>query len=70
MISLKTESRQVSGEMGKLSTHFQCSRFWVGINYDAFRIQIRILIDGHLLNFRYISMNVIWKEAHGPIAAR
>ena len=31
MISLKTVSRQVSGEIEKLSTRFQCSRFWVGI---------------------------------------
>jgi len=31
MMSLKTVTRQISGETGQLSAPFQCSRFWVGI---------------------------------------
>jgi len=70
MISLKTVARQVFGEMGKLSAPFQCRKFRWEFKYDAFRQQTRILTDGNLLIYRYISMSVIWKDPHGPIAAR
>ena len=51
---------------------FSVAGFGWEFKYDAFRIQIRILIDGLLLIYtrRYVSMSVIWKDAHGPIAAR